>query len=104
MVQKMIRVIAVPEGSAPHGIRLAWLGRIVPLISDEKILQGSPPKLDVYSGPNPDKYGYIVAKSVAVRVLQYAGEWKAADFWQEQNDAAGDSMLRFKCADCALID
>ncbi|MDB5264726.1 MAG: hypothetical protein JWN64_297 [Parcubacteria group bacterium] len=92
-----IRIIDIPPGVlAPLEIREQWVGVQIPLATDEELRQN--PIAGKLGNDNDD--GHIVLRSKAVKALQRAGRYEAADFWHA---APLGMYLQFKQDVCILV-
>jgi hypothetical protein len=93
MSQK-IKIIAVPAGFAPEHIRKEWVGIEIPLAEDP-----IPEDKVVMKIGNQNKDGYQVKGTDAVKALQDAEKFEAAEFW----GSFSSGNFTFKKNVCELI-
>lgn len=93
-----IKIIAVPPGFAPLGIRERWLDIEIPLATEEEIQSFG----ETYRfGSSAD--GYTVTTDAALKALEDAGKIEAYNFWNGIRKSTG-VMLVFKKECCELLE
>lgn len=76
---RAIMIVGAPPGFAPPHIREEWVGLTIPLASAEEIKTNPPSDFGIGSG---NTGGYIVTKHAAIKALELARRYKAAEFWK----------------------
>jgi hypothetical protein len=100
-----IRIVAVPPGEAPQGIRQAWVGVELPLVAGQKQPQASAVHGVMSGGLAGSALAYVVDGRTAVERLA-SHDPNAADWWRENAPhvlAAGYQLL-FPADVCQPID
>jgi hypothetical protein len=95
-----IRIIAVPKGFAPLEIREAWVGCVIPLVTDAELEADFTSNLPLGSD---NIEGYLVLSSEAIKALEEIGETEAASYWEEVMFGIG-SCLQFAKNVCEIVD
>ncbi len=91
-----IRIIEIPPGFAPAHIRMQWLGVVLPLATEEELIEHP---LSGFSIGHGNENGYLVLCCKAAAVLRTAGKMEAANYWE----SFFSSYLEFKKETCEMV-
>jgi hypothetical protein len=100
-----IRIVAIPPGEAPQGIRQAWVGVELPLLAGQKQPQAVVVHGVVSGGAAGSALVYVVDGRTAVERLA-SHDPNAADWWRENapHALASGYQLLFPAAVCQRLD